>query len=498
MFTNIKHRARRLLNKMGLIESIQQITDHGEININSDFYYEILKWRALHQGYLAEIHDVECQTIDSTSTRRMATMNMAKVAANEMATLVFNERCEVKVSDDLYNEFIQDVFKKNKFNANFQAQLEFMFAQGGMAIRPYFDGADIRLSFTTAAGFIPLSWDNNRINEALFLSQETKDEVTYNLLEWHNWDGSTYVITNELYESPNGQDLGFEVPLEILYPDMEREIVIENVRRPLFSYFKPNIANNIDTEIPLGVSLYANSLDTIKGIDIAYDSLQREFRLGRKRLIVPATAINGVIDIKTGNTKHYFDTKDEVYEAMDIGGLDSEVFKEVNSTLRIADHTAGIAAQLEYFASQTGFSPGTFTFNGTSMKTATEVVSEQSKTFRTKQSHENVIEQGINDLIDAIGIVAQLYGLHTPPKEYDVTVTFDDSIAEDALGEINKQILLLTSGLQVKYRALMKIYGLTEDEAKTLAQEIKEESSIDQSDVIDFIGTNTPTGGLNQ
>ncbi|MFE4759045.1 hypothetical protein ACFRIB_54565, partial [Streptomyces mirabilis] len=103
----------------------------------------------------------------------------------------------------------------------------------------------------------------------------------------------------------NNSELGIEVALDTLYPDLAKEATIEGLSRPLFVYFKPNIANNIDLQSPLGVSLYANAIDTIKALDTAFDSYHREFRLGKKRIIVPHSAIRTVVNAETEEFHRY-------------------------------------------------------------------------------------------------------------------------------------------------------------------------------------------------
>lgn len=475
MFNKAVNWMKGVMAKMGLIKKLEQVTDHKKISLSETYYENILKWRALHQGYYSKMHDVHYHTIEGPQKREMATLNMPKSAAQELATLIFNERCEISISDEGYNEFIQDVFKDNGFNGNFQQYLEFMFAQGGMVVKPYVADGKLKLSYVTADCFLPISWDNTRITEGVFISEINKQGKKYTHLEWHTFEKAGYTIKNELYESTHGQDIGTKVNLATLFPDIAEIFTDSNIKRPLFAYFKPNLANNIDSTVPLGISVYANAYDTLKSLDIAFDSFQREFRLGRKRIIVPTSAIRTVVDPETNTMHRYFDSTDESYEAMDTG-MDDEKFKEVNSVLRVTEHIAAINALLNLFSMQIGFSSGSFSFDGSQgVKTATEVVSENSKTFRTKQSHENVIEQGITDLIECIGVVAQLYGLYTPPAEYDVTATFDDSIAEDQNAEIDKQIKLIGIGLQSKLKAIMKIHGLTEEEAAKLLKEIKAE-----------------------
>ncbi|TMZ50923.1 phage portal protein, partial [Klebsiella pneumoniae] len=192
-----------------------------------------------------------------------------------------------------------------------------------------------------------------------------------------------YVIRNELYES-NGQDLGIKVALSTLFPDLEEEVRISGLSKPIFTYFKPNTANNIDTQSPLGISIYANALDTMKAIDTAFDSLHREFRLGKKRIIVPSHMVKVVNDPLTGKPLRYFDPSDEVYEALNTDNIDDADIKDIKTELRVEEHVSAINALLNLFAMQTGFSAGTFSFDGQSVKTATEVVSENSKTFKSK------------------------------------------------------------------------------------------------------------------
>src|SRR5690625_3503946 len=357
---------------------------------------------------------------------------------------------------------------------------------GGMVIKPYVDNGEIKLSFVTADCFIPVSWQNDNIYEAVFINESQRGKKYYTLLEWHVWEDGTYVIRNDLYESETQNEVGYPVSLSALYPDLEEEVRIENIKRPLFVYFKPNTANNFDTQSPLGISLYANALDTMKAIDTAFDSFHREFRLGKKRIFVQDNRIRVVYD-GDGKPHRYFDSSDEVYEGYPSGDMVETKIHDIKVELRVDEHVAAINALLNLFAMQTGFSSGTFTFDGQSMKTATEVISEQSKTFKSKQSHEVIIESALIELVHVILTIAELYGIYSTNEEIEVTVAFDDSIAEDKSAEIDKQIRLVQAELQSKNRAIMDIFGVTEDEAELIVAEIIEEQKLNAPDIDDTI-----------
>ncbi|PFO79969.1 portal protein [Bacillus cereus] len=487
MFTWLINKGKELLYKMGLISGIKKVTDNRKITIDEESYKQIDIWKAIYSGHFSEWHDLKYQTVEGQKQRRMASLNMAKVVTQEMSSLIFNEKCSINISDEALFDNIKNVLDDNNFYREFQRYLEYMLSLGGMVIKVYYNQG-IKLSFVTADCFIPVSWDNNKITEGVFINESTKAGKYYTLLEWHlierTNEGLQHVIKNELYVSRNKGELGVRTGLKELYEDLEDEVRIDDLSRPVFVYFKPNTANNLDLYSPLGISLYGNSLDVLKSLDIAFDSFQREFVLGRKRIIVPASAIKHVIDPETGMSHRYFDATDEVYEAMKIEG--DQRIHDISVELRVEEHTAAINALLNYLSMQTGFSTGAFSFDGQGVKTATEVVSENSKTFKTKQSHETILEDCLRDLIDVIVDIAALYDVFKTTEDYEVTVTFDDSIAEDQTAEINKQILLVTSGLTSKIKAVMKIHGISEEEAKKLLKQIIDENRMAMPENVDF------------
>lgn len=475
MFKSLMSKLRGWMQRMKLTKTIDSISSLREVPDNDKHMALIEQWKALYAGYFSEFHDIKMQTVNGPKKRRMLSLNMPKVLSQEMATLIFNERCEINIDNDELAENIEKVLDGNKFNKHFQDYLEYQFALGGMVIKPYFENEEIKLSFVTPDCFIPVAWDNKGIYEAIFTNQTRKGKKVYTHLEWHLREGDEYVVKNELYVSENGEELGKRIPLGDLYPDMDEEVRMKNIKRSLFVYFMPNTANHIDMHSPLGVPIYSHALDTLKSIDVAYDSFEREFRLGKRRIIIPATAVRSVID-EHGNLQRYFDADDEVYQALSTGDMDDSKIQDNSVELRVEEHIAAINAMLNFLSMQCGFSSGSFAFDGKSMKTATEVVSENSKTFRTKQSHETIVEEGLIELVEVITDLAELYEQFSRPTEdYETTVAFDDSIAEDAAGEVKKQSELVINRLTSRKRAIMKVHKVSDKEALQILEEIRKE-----------------------
>lgn len=176
---------------------------------------------------------------------------------------------------------------------------------------------------------------------------------------------TTYYISNEAFRSEykppqegmtESQDiLGFRYPLNEIYPFLNEETALQGLTASLFAYYRTAVANNIDDNSPLGVSIYANALSTLKALDICYDSFIREFRLGKKRIIVPAQCINTVIDPQTGEARRYFDATNEAYEALSTDNPDALKIQDNSVELRVDEHERRLMPFCPFFACRSDF-----------------------------------------------------------------------------------------------------------------------------------------------
>ncbi|MCQ5247174.1 phage portal protein, partial [Lactobacillus gasseri] len=70
-----------------------------------------------------------------------------------------------------------------------------------------------------------------------------------------------------------------------------------------------------------------------------------------------------------------------------------------------------------------------------------------------------------------------LYGELDSIPEIDVTVDFDDSIAEDRIQNANFYMTLVAAELMPKVEAIQRIFDLTEEQAQEWLDRIKQENS---------------------
>jgi len=522
---------QRTVTATGIAREFKDIFELGDVPAFNQFYYfGIFIWKALYRGYYKDWHLVPVVAVGAKpgQTRQLFRLNTAKAVSAELASLVWGEEAQFSVSTNGWVEqrnedgvitnpdplkgFVEDVLRRNAFGEKLQELIEQGLALGGATIKVWAEpdrrgvvdsengdaARVIRLGYCMADQFVPLAWDNARVTEGVFISRRARKGWYYTRLEWHRWNGETYVITNELYKSEmqrgamagqNQDILGIRCPtteLQEMFPGLEPETVVP-VEESLFSYFRTPIANNIDDNSPLGVSIYANALETLHAIDICYDSFVTEFRLGKKKIIVPARFLRAVVDPQTGRQVRYFDPNDETFVGMADDDGTAGV-KDITMELRVEEHVAALNALLSILCLQIGFSANTFSFDEHQggIKTATEVVSENSKTFKTVRTVQNQLRPMLEHMVRNIIDVAILYGMEWEGQSverlaaggWEVKITFDDGVTQDRQTNLNEGVMLVGAGLLSKYKFLTDKkfgQGLTDKEAAEELQRIRDE-----------------------
>ena len=174
-----------------------------------------------------------------------------------------------------------------------------------------------------------------------------------------------------------------------------------------------------------------------------------------------------------GNTRfvQYFDKNDRAYQA--INAEMKEPVKEIDMSLRYKEHIESINAELNWLADNMGLGNDWCKFDGIGIKTATEVISENSKAFRTRAHYLSIINDAVYDLIKAI---CELEGI----KTNKITIIPDDSIIEDKNAEQMRAQQEVSMGLKSKKTYLMETKGMSEEEAEEELKRIQEEKQNNQ------------------
>lgn len=339
------------------------------------------------------------------------------------------------------------------------------------------------INYVEAAHIYPTSWQNKVVTECIFTFPKTYKRKKYIHFQYHRMEDvpgegrRQYVIENTVVENTAGA--GTELTQEEWEKIPAFSGLAERIEtgsdQPLFIIDRLNVVNNADedTTNPMGVSLFANAIDVIKKLDLEYDSYANEFSLGRKRIFVAPemlTTVNGDVVFDPSDTVFY-ELPEDYFKNAD----SKEALHEVNMELRIEEHSKAINDDLAYLSMKCGFGTDRYKFEGGQVRTATEVVSENSDMYRTLQKHELVLERVLIRLIRTIiraGISTGVSGLQ---ENTDITIGFDDSIIQDKEAEIKTDFQMLGAGIMRPDEFRAKWMGETLEEAqKNLPAQEKE------------------------
>lgn len=454
---------------------IIKLNELGYTTIPDSFYSKVYEWKSWYQGDVKGFHNYTVQNGERQVKCRRYSLGMGKKLCEDWANLLMNEKVQITLEGQKEQDFIDLVLTENNFTVKANEMQEMKSALGTVAFVPRVIGQEISesgdivpgnasgivLDYVTIENIYPLSWQNGYISECAFSSEVTREGKDYLYLQIHRReDNGNYVIENRIYRYDNEQLAdeqlvnvkGFEnIPPVVHTGSDKRQFVID----------RPNIANNVNYLLPTGIAIYANAIDVLQGVDIAYDSYVNEFKLGKKRIMVKPSAAQYLDGTPA------FDPDDVVFYVMPEDTEDGAVVTPIDMTLRTAEHNTGIQDQLNILSSKCGFGETYYRFDGGSVATATQVISENSTMFRTIKKMEIVLEQALVELCRILlrmGNTAMNAGLN---EDVEISIDFDDSIIEDKQTDFSRDMQLLSAGIMNDWEFRMK--WMNEDEATAKA-----------------------------
>ena len=473
--------------------NLNSILDHPKIAVSQEEYSRIQHNLTYYQSKFDDVEYINSE--GDVKRRKFNHLPIARTASKKIASLVYNEQAEITSDNKSVDEFISYTLDNDRFNKNFERYLESGLALGGLAMRPYVDGDRIRVAFVQAPVFLPLQSNTQDVSNAAILTKTIKSEgrknVYYTLVEFHEWvtadgneqgstkDKSYYRITNELYKSDISDALGQRVNLSELYPDLEPVTMFKDLSRPLFTYLKTPGMNNKDINSPLGLSIFDNAKTTIDFINRTYDEFMWEVKMGQRRVIIPEQMTKVTAQREDGSItfKRRFETDQNIYTQLGGGNMDANSIKDITTPIRSNDYITAISEGLKLFEMQIGVSAGMFSFDGKSMKTATEVVSENSDTYQMRNSIAALVEQSIKELCVSICELGKATGLYKGeiPELEDISVNLDDGVFTDRNAELTYWMQMVSAGFAPQRLGIQKTLNVSEEEAKDYLVEINGE-----------------------
>lgn len=460
----------------------------GIDTVDASFYRKIEEWKSWYNARVKNFSFYRVYSGQGTYNRRKRkSLGMAKKLSEDIADLLLNERVKVTLSDEQTGDFVQQVLDDNQFLVLGNDYQERKAYTGTVAYIPYLydmevsgDGTirsgQIGIDYVSAGNIYPVSWNNGKVTECIFTFPKTVNRKKYVQVQHHKLESGLYVIENSVLECMSGSREGKELtpaewtqlsPFATLTPRLETYSA-----EPQFVIDRLNIVNNADEDEsnPMGVAIFANSIDVLKKMDIEYDSYSSEFELGRKRIFVAPEMLRNI------DGSPAFDPEDSVFYKMpdEYDKGKEGLIHEINMELRADQHSKAINDDLNYLSLKCGFGTERYRFDGGNVKTATEVISENSDMYRMLKKHEIILEDVMKQLIRIIIRLGIVLG-NPLDLESEIVIDFDDSIIEDKTAERLQDRQDVSMGVMSKEEYRAKWYGETPEEAK---KNIPEEAEV--------------------
>lgn len=423
---------------------------------------------------------------DENGNIDIESFNFAKKLCNETArltTLALGITVEGSARADWINSFMESYIARMK-----NEECEKACAFGYIVLKPNGKGIDYVMPWD----FRTTHATDGKIDGGIFHDtyHEPGSKWYYTRLEYHRFEDISediriYRITNKTYKSERKDVIGKECDMsETVWSNLQEDAAYQNIEQPLFSIFKMPLSNNIDMGSLLGVSIFSNAQKELKSLDIAWTRLEDEIFdsqkvtfLGDMLIDEPGKPVRsrfapgGAVD-KTGKAlpRHV---------RILPGSTTGDEYHEVNPALQTADRLSGIDHFLNLVGVKCGYSTGQFVLNGrTAQITAAQVESDDRETIQLISQIRASLQVATDGLIYALDKYADIYNL-SPVGTYEVSYQFQDitmNFDEDRL----RHWQYVQSGKYPLWRFYMEYEGMTELEAKQLAQEARSENQAEQ------------------
>ena len=372
----------------------------------------------------------------------------------EWGSLLLDEKTQVACENQIATDWLESFFSNSGFWSRAQDTVEKSFGLGTGAFAIWMDTGASRLKVRhyDARMVVPLTWDAEGVTECAFVTRAYSRGQAIDQLQMHLiGNGGMYRIETVCFDS-NGNRV--EVP-------GVAQSVMTGSSLPTFGIIKPAVPNTRVDCSPYGQSVFADAVDAIQSVDLAFDALINEVDVSKMRVFLS--------DVMFDSGK----TSDGKRVPIPFGKGDCTVFRKVMSTedtitefapaLRTDAQSRALRLALQVLGDLTGLGINYFDFDNVGyVKTATEVSSDNSALMRNIRKHENALQGPICDVSRALLACARGMG-ESVPDEGDVSVVYDDSIIQDTEAEKTRDMKEIAAGLQMPWEYRVRWYG--EDEA---------------------------------
>lgn len=480
MFAKLINLIRSVVHKMipyRSIESVEQI----ETPLSADMINALNDWHDMYMNqapWLNEDEDNDLPIVKSLNLPAFIASEIARQIIIELKWDITGKKKEDNDEDGKEETNPRAEFLKKEFEKIFddlRQKLEQGCAAGGMTIRPYPKDGHIHFAWTCDWSLYPVAFGSDgELTDVIFRDTYTEGQTIYNRLERHQMNGDNVLITQRAFKSTSRDSVGVEIPLSSVpqWENLAEKATVQNSEGQMFGWYKVASANSVDTESPMGTSVYAKAADLIKEADRQYSRLLWEYEGSELAIDVDPTVLRpkrtegGGVEMPKLNKR--------LFRAIDADKGDRDLYEVFSPAIRDANLVNGLNQLLIRIEDLSGLSRGTISDANVDARTATEMRILKQRSYTTITDNQKSLETCLRDVIRAMDKFATIYDL-APEGEYEVSFDWDDSILVDKAQEMNEDLALVSSGLMSKVEFRQKHNGETKAQAEAAILAIRKE-----------------------
>ena len=372
----------------------------------------------------------------------------------EWGSLLLDEKTQVVCGEQACTDWLAEWMAGCGFLARAQETVVRAYGLGTGAFAVWLDGArrGVRVRHYDARMVVPLAWDAEGVSECAFVTRAWWKGEPLDQVQVHRvGDGGRYVVETACFDGEGR---------EVAVPGVERACAT-GCATPTFGIVRPAVPNTRVDCSPYGQSVFADAVDAIQSVDLAYDALINEVDVSKMRVFLSDVMFQAERD--AGGRR----------VAIPFGKADCTVFRKVMSTeetitefapaLRTEAQGRALRLALQVLGDLTGLGLDYFDTDRVGyVRTATEVSSDNSALMRNVRKAEGALAGALVDVSRAVMACARGFG-EALPEEGEVSVVWDDSIVQDTEAEKAQDMREVAAGLLGVHEYRMRWYG--EDEA---------------------------------
>ncbi|MDO4864889.1 MAG: phage portal protein, partial [Ruminococcus sp.] len=247
--------------------------------------------------------------------------------------------------------------------------------------------------------------------KCVFADQMRKGNTVFTLLEVHTLEGGVYTVENRLYRSSYDGSLGTRIALSEVdkWAGLDDKGQFSGIDRLPFGLFNCPIANHIDEDSAMGVSVFSRAVELISEADRRYSGESWEFESKETAVHVGSSMLK--YD-KEQDTYVYPGGRKMLYRPVETasGAVDKPYMETFSPDIRFEAYKDGWNEQLRRIEFACNLAYGTISDPNSVDRTATEIEASKQRSYTFICDCQKALEHALNGWADGAAFWLALNG----------------------------------------------------------------------------------------